>query len=532
MAIPFAPLDWALALWVVAFLIACPYTKVEESFNLQAAHDILVHGRHLAPYDHFEFPGVVPRTFLGPLALSGLAFPWIRLLAWFGVLQSKLTLQYIVRAVLGLTVVLSNAQFRAQVAQSFGPSVAMAYGVIGLCQFHVVFWSSRTLGNILAYPLVLYAWTQWLKTIRLPLGDAYTRRIVRVASVLAIATCIFRFDVAAFAIPILGSELWRQPKLLASLIVPVAITATVAIAITLAVDSYFWQTPWMWPEAYVFWFNVIKNQSAQWGTLPWHAYWTSFLPRLLLGALPLVPVGIYVSPELRRFVVPTLAGVALFSGLGHKEWRFILPALPLLNLSAAAGLITLAHRHTKFNHQRFYRWAYHGACAGLFLSWLLSLGMLYVSYHNYPGGHALAQLHTLAPRQPRTYVHLDTLTAMTGASRFGQLHAHWTYDKNETATSVTIAQRAHYVITARPQDYPASFGQSVAAVSGYGGIRRVAIADWVSALQHLSVTQVVKAPLELLVSLLPVRLVVVPQLWIVRSLAAPSLADSDRPRIA
>jgi len=91
-------LIWKLLIYLVDFLLAAvvpllillhlylsPYTKVEESFNLQAAHDILAYGlpredfvaRLKAHYDHFSFPGAVPRTFLGALTLAGIARPFI-----------------------------------------------------------------------------------------------------------------------------------------------------------------------------------------------------------------------------------------------------------------------------------------------------------------------------------------------------------------------------------------------------------------------------------------------------------------------
>ena len=69
---------------------------------------------------------------------------------------------------------------------------------------------------------------------------------------------------------------------------------------------------------------------------------------------------------------------------------------------------------------------------------LASSVMLIVSRQNYPGGHALHQLHSLeaisltageVDAHVPVRVHIDVLPAMTGVSRFGELGLPWRYSK-------------------------------------------------------------------------------------------------------
>lgn len=138
---------------ILLHLLIAPYTKVEESFNIQATHDIATYGiptidvtNRLQVYDHFTFPGAVPRTFVGALALAGISSPIISIIG-------PEYAQYVVRAVLGLFNAFCLLRFKDGLKRTLGNDVARWYLLLQTTQFHVIYYASRTLPNMFAFGL-------------------------------------------------------------------------------------------------------------------------------------------------------------------------------------------------------------------------------------------------------------------------------------------------------------------------------------------------------------------------------------------
>ena len=61
------------------------------------------------------------------------------------------------------------------------------------------------------------------------------------------------------------------------------------------------------------------SRSSEWGVMPPHWYFSSALPRALLGALPLALLGGILERRVRPSLAIALVFVGLYSALPHKE---------------------------------------------------------------------------------------------------------------------------------------------------------------------------------------------------------------------
>lgn len=452
-------LESALVGLVVFHLLLSPYTKVEESFNIQAVHDILNHGIYprevLQNYDHTEFPGVVPRTFVGSLLIAG-GVSLVDYVYSFFTGNSFVTdrdmgqlhVQVVARALLGLANVFGIVLIRRSLDKILTPtnihghsrSLGFFYILMFISQFHIIFYATRTLPNFVVLPIVNYGLSKII------MGD------MSGLSWLAFSGIIFRLEVGVFAacIAFVSSVVFGQSNLFQNimfLVVPLAIGCFVSFN----VDSYFWGTSVL-PELVAFKFNVVAGNAAEWGVEPYKAYFTKYIvnffrpPHVLFLAI----FGLGVDParaglgslstqerlpsvnSLRVLALSALLYIAVMSYQPHKEWRFIVYTIPIFNAVAGNGLNHLWNKRSKLiAHQLLF----FLMIISTGVAFVLSTFMSYASSFNYPGGQAIEWVNNYVASNNSSghvLVHMDVPACMTGITKFTQFHNNAiTYDKTE-----------------------------------------------------------------------------------------------------
>ncbi|KAJ3177958.1 dolichyl-P-Man:Man(7)GlcNAc(2)-PP-dolichol alpha-1,6-mannosyltransferase [Gaertneriomyces sp. JEL0708] len=486
----FAPPIYLRLLPLVALtfhLALCRYSKVEESFHMQSIHDVFVFGTgRLAVqyYDHLQFPGVVPRSFIPSLILG-------KLLAGIHyVLPSckGFSAQIIARLMVGCWTAWSLDRLCLAAARTWGRPVGAWFCVISAAQFHLMFWGTRTVGNVLMFGFVTWGMATLITTSK----DRVPRRprLLPLFS-LAAATTLIRLDTLPLTFAILLITL--APAIQSGTLSVMSAATCVAVynlvlLLSMGVDAYFWHPDesqlLKLTELDVFAFNIIKKGAQAYGISPWHHYFTALLPRICSTALPLAVVGFVCDKDVRRYVAIMIGYVAMYSSLGHKEWRFIIYVIPVINLAAAIGTVKL----WKTN------WLWKLCISGtIALTVVASVGMSYISSLNYPGGQAVMELPTiLNSRLPNENIvaHIDSYVAQTGVTRFIEDELpHWlAIDKKEDIHTISDLPKDVSVLiwecASEKLNTLSSSWEQVATVTGFDGLDFEPIKDQFSAMSR------------------------------------------------
>ncbi|KAF2099301.1 alpha-1,6-mannosyltransferase subunit Ecm39 [Rhizodiscina lignyota] len=487
---------------ILLHLFVSPYTKVEESFNIQAAHDILTYGIPTSDvaqylnqnYDHVSFPGSVPRTFTGALVLAGLSKPWT---GWLTAPEQR---QLLVRAILGLFNAGALLSLRNAVARTFGPSASKWYVLFQASQFHIIYYASRTLPNMYAFGMTTIAMRSYMLANLYEPNHYWSKQYIRQAVFLmTLAGVVFRSEIAIFLATHLIYLLLRRRASLKTIIPAGLVGAALGLAATVSVDSFFWQKFPLWPELVGFYYNTILGKSSEWGVSPWDYYFTNALPKLLLNPLTIgicTPTAITIITSASRsrsfaLLIPSISFIGIYSLLPHKEWRFIIYVVPSLTAVAAAGADWIWKQRLRSG------WFGKYVCGMLsmalvlsvLLSFLTSSLLLAVSSLNYPGGEALTRLHSLAYANSSgvVKVHLDNLSCQTGVTRFLQLPPPgtdsildtesaptvWVYDKTEDESTLldpSFWTQFNYALAESPARVPGSW-DVLDIIYGFSGVR-------------------------------------------------------------
>lgn len=291
MAISTGLLDLQLSQLLVAVSLVhvylTPYTKVEESFNIQAIHDWLFLGiSRLEEWDHIVFPGAVPRSFIPSLLVAIASYPPLILLKSFNIIQTSADVQLYIRY--GLALLNSSATLffihricnRLEIPAFISiPHTGLRQWtkrfllLISMAQFHLPFWSSRTIPNSLALPGVLVA-----LALILPRGLPEERNHLIGVAILSILSFIYRLELLG----VLGGcglyllhQRWYTPRLdtdphpvesTARLAGTAQASASIAVSCSMLLDTFLWKSErWMLPEIEALRFNVVEGKSAEWG---------------------------------------------------------------------------------------------------------------------------------------------------------------------------------------------------------------------------------------------------------------------------
>lgn len=392
------------------------------------------------------------------------------------------------------------------------------FTILSVTQFHIPFYASRTIPNFLALPAV-----------NLSISYTLRRQYWRAIALLTATATIVRLELALVVLPLaavlvicgrmslpsaLGAGMAGGFGALGTVFFVFLLTKAISAPIDYALWAptlphpslpTFTAMSTLWPELSAAMFNIVGGHADEWGVMP-RTFYLFAIGKILLGGAPLVAYALAYAVLRSTTGVPAFAdnkalwrcisdtGVLLpsvivligaLSSVGHKEWRFVVYAIPVFNILGAAGAAGLWSLAAK----RLRALARLGVVGLILANIAFTLFSTYVSSQNYPGGDVWRVLETLDIKAGST-IHFPSYPLQTGSTLYTFIHANvpqalafpaqedpeWVYSKSEDVALLTPAGAAaagvDYVVTSDWETFAGAQWKVVGSIDAYDGVRR------------------------------------------------------------
>ncbi|KAG0705079.1 glycosyltransferase family 22 protein [Suillus ampliporus] len=304
----------------------------------------------LEPAYHYVFGhGHLTWEWISPAPLRSIIYPALNIPPFWLVKTLGLDAKYPElliagpRIVHGLLAAITDIALREVTRQVLNDAfVSTAYFVSMTSLFHSLS-LSRSMSNSLETSLTTAALSYY------PWDVTRTRMCIAFAA-LACAIRPTNAIIWVYMFGLLFKRLGFRSSQIFTLVRDCCVIGSLTLLAVFALDSTFYGRPTL---SLLNFLRVNASPvSLFYGSSPWHYYLFQALPILCSTSLPFVLHGMRLAVKNDEIKLKTMLGcivwtVTAFSFVGHKEWRFLHPLLPMLHVFASRSLVELYHRSAK-----------------------------------------------------------------------------------------------------------------------------------------------------------------------------------------
>ncbi|WOL05414.1 GPI mannosyltransferase 3 isoform X1 [Canna indica] len=209
-----------------------------------------------------------------------------------------------------------------------------------LTNWFMFFCITRTLSNSLETVLTVMGLFYWLSSSGTSKQLSSASR--KLGLFIAALACAIRPTSAITWLYVGLLDLFKMHSRLPFLLIEVFPIGILVLAISGLLDLWMYGSFIIVPLNFLR-FNFLSSGGDYYGIHKWHWYFTQGFPSMLLTFLPYSLIGIFRSKEWRiSGLIAWVLGV--YSVLGHKEFRFVLPVLPIALIFSGYSLAVMSKR--------------------------------------------------------------------------------------------------------------------------------------------------------------------------------------------